>query len=145
MGRGEEPPHIKHIRLRARSKETEIQNVRNFLKKELDTLQQNGKIAEHYCGNHGKPNEDYRGEGCESGDNNFDENEKTPEGWNVVQKWLEAGSEIELIFLKNRLRGVQLGPRFVVLDLLHFFANQCEISHRVNKYANETFMIFQLD
>lgn len=136
-GRGNQPPFVLHIRFRVKTTEAELQNVRNYLNNELNALQQNGRIADHYRGNHGTPNQDYGGE---SG--NFDEVAQNPQGWNIVQKWLEAGSEIELIFLKNRFQGVQLGPRFKLPDLLHFFGNQCNRDH--DWTINGRFMIFHM-
>jgi len=80
-GRGDNPPFIQHIRFRVRSNSAHIQNVRDYLKDELEGLKQDGKIADYYFGNHGKPNEDYIGES-----ENFDENAPNPEGWKVTQK-----------------------------------------------------------
>jgi len=137
-GCGTQPPHIPHIRFRVKTREANLQNVRNYIKNELDKLQQIGEIADHYRGNHGTPNRDYCGES-----NNFDESGVTnPEGWIVAQKWLEAGSELELILLKSRFQGIQLGPRFNLLNFLHFTGNQCGRDHDITR--NGRFMIFQL-
>ncbi len=51
-------------------------------------------------------------------------------GWDVARKWLESGSEIGLIFLESRFRGVHLGPKFTIDYMLHLFANQCEKRER---------------
>jgi len=136
-GHGDRPPFILHIRFRIRTTEARLQNARNYLRNELDALVQHGEITDHYRGNHGTPNQDYQGES-----NNFDEIVQNPQGWNTTQKWFEAGSEIELIFLKNRFQGVQLGRRFNLPDLLHFFGNQCSRNH--NLIRNGQYMIFQM-
>jgi len=118
-GRGRQLPLILHIRFRARVNEARLQQAQTYLTTELDTLQTTGRIADHYRGNHGNPNQEYAGEAA-----NFDENGDSPEGWETTQKWLEAGSEIEMVFLKSRFQGAVLGNRFVLPDLLHFAANQ---------------------
>jgi len=136
--RGNQPPPVPHIRFRVKTQsDIDRQNVRNWLTKVLNGLQQVGKIADHYRGNHGTPNQDYQGES-----NNFDERIRNPYGWDAVQRWLQAGSEIELVFLKSIFRGAQLGPRFRLPDLLHFFANQCNRDH--DWTISGQFMIFQM-
>lgn len=124
QGRGNQLPLILHIRFRVRVNEANLQAARTHLATELNTLRTNARIADHYRGNHAIPNQEYAGEAA-----NFDESGANPQGWEIAQKWLEAGSEIELIFLKNRFQGAVLGNRFILLDLLHFFANQCDRNH----------------
>lgn len=136
-GRGKQPPLVQHIRFRVRTTETELQNVRDHVKKKLDTIQNNGRIADHYRGNEGTPNDDYCGESAK-----FDETATNPRGWSVVQDWLQSGSEIEMILLDNRFQGTRLGSRFKLPDLLHFFANQCGRYH--DWTTNGKFMIFQM-
>ena len=128
-----------HIRFRVRTTKAELQNVRKYLEKKLDLLKENGEINDHYHGGHGKVDEDYQGE-SEAYD---EKNIKNPEGWTTAQKWFECGSEIELIFLKNRFQGVQLGEKFNVPYLLHLFCNQSQ-----NRYHDYTldgrFMIIRM-
>lgn len=135
-GRGRQLPLVLHIRFRVKATDSNLSRVRSYLTQVLNGLQQIGRIADHYPGGHGTPNQNYIDERS-----NFDEIAQRPQGWNATQKWLEAGSEIELVFLKNRFQGTQLGQRFALPDLLHLFGNQC------NRYHNPTrdgrFMIFQ--
>lgn len=128
---------ILHIRFRVRVLEANLQLARNYITSELDAIQTNVGIADHYRGNHGMPDQEYVGEAA-----NFDETNVSPEGWEVTQKWLEAGSEIELVLLKNRFEGIPLGRRFVLSDLLHFPANQFDRNHVVLQPANQ--MVIQL-
>jgi hypothetical protein len=118
--RGSNNQLILHIRLRVCVNETNLQIARTYLSTELDSLRTQAIISDHYRGNHGNPNQEYNGEAA-----NFDENSVNPEGWKITQKWLEVGSEIEMVFLKNGFQGCVLGNRFVLPDLLHFVANQC--------------------
>ena len=137
-GSGNQPPLIQHIRFRVKAAtDANLQSIRDFLRKVLDGLEHIGKINSHYRGNHGTPNQDYQGES-----NNFDESANSPQGWDAVQRWLQAGSEIELVFLKNRFRGIQLGQRFRLPDLLHFVGNQCNRDH--DWTISGQFMIFQM-
>lgn len=136
-GRGNQPPLILHIRFRVRVNEANLQAARTYLTTELDNLQANARIADHYRGNHGNLNQEYAGEAA-----NFDENTANPEGWKIAQKWLEAGSEIEMLFLKNRFQGVVLARRFALPDLLHFIANQCSRNHAMLPSGNN--MIIQV-
>jgi hypothetical protein len=138
-------PHIR-FRVKARS-EADLEKIRDFVRRALDGLQQAGKISDHYRGNHGNLSQDYMGE---SG--GFDETStraiagirSIPQGWSAIQIWLQAGSEIELVFLKNRFQGVRLGQRFMLRDILHFFANQCNRDHVVSRIPQGECMIFQL-
>jgi hypothetical protein len=135
---------VPHIRFRIKTKSNgDLENVRNFVKAALDGLQQVGRIADHYRGNHGNLSQEYLGE---SG--GFDETRATTstsirtisQGWSLIQIWWQTGSEIELLFLQNRFRGVQLGPRFLLPDMLHFFANQCG---RPNSLMQGDFFLIQ--
>jgi len=137
QGRGIQQPLVLHIRFRVRVKEANLQQAQTSLTTELDTLQRNRRIADHYRGNHGNPHQDYAGEAT-----NFDESGANPEGWEIAQKWLEAGSNVEMMFLKSRFQGVILGPRFVLSDLLHFTANQCNRNHGMLPIGNN--MLIQL-
>jgi len=125
-GRGNQSPLVPHIRFRVRTEsETNLNHVRNWLTIVFDGLRDAGRIADHYRGNHGNPNQDYQGEST-----NFDETGTgRPQGWKAVQRWLRAGSEIELVILRSVFRGAQTAPRFRLPDILHFFANQCNRSH----------------
>jgi hypothetical protein len=136
-GRGEEMPQVLHIRLRVRADSViNIRKARKWLKKVLDGLQRIGRIAAHYEGKHGTPNQYYRGE-----KRKFNQRGKIlhRNGWDVTQKWLESGSEIALIFLECRLRGVHLGPKFSIPYMLHFFADQCEKRERALLINNVPF------
>ena len=112
QGRGNQAPLILHIRFRVRVNEANLQAARTYLTTELDTLHTSSRIADHHRGNHATPNQEYAGEAA-----NFDENGANPQGWEITQKWLESGSEIELVLLKNRFQGAVLGSRFVLPDL----------------------------
>lgn len=137
-GKGKQPPLVSHIRFRVRTTEPHLQALRSYLQNELDSLQRSGRIADHYRGDSGTPNQDYVGES-----NKFDERAvPRPEGWAAVQRWLRAGSEIQLIFLKNAFQGVLLGRRFKMTDILHFYCNQTARSHDVT--ANGLFMVVQM-
>jgi len=137
--RGDEQPLTLHIRFRVRTQsQTDLNSVRTWLTTVLDGLQSVGKIADHYRGNHGTPNQDYGGESA-----NFDETGMTlPQGWIAVQRGLQAGSEIELVFLSSVFRGARLAPRFRLPDILHFMANQCGKNH--DWTANGRFMIVEM-
>jgi hypothetical protein len=105
--------------------EINLNQIRNWLTTVLDGLQHAGMITDHYRGNHGNPTQDYQGESA-----NFDEaGTSLPQGWNAVQRWLQAGSEIELVLLRSVFRQSPLAPRFRLPDILHFFANQCNRNH----------------
>ncbi len=122
--RGEQGPGVLHTRLRFRADSTvNIRKTRKWLKKVLDMLQNNGRIANHYTGNNGFPNQYYRGE-----KRKFNQRGKVLHRncWEATQKWLECGSEIALILLENRIQNVSLAPNFNIPYLLHLFANQCE-------------------
>lgn len=124
--RGNQRPLIPHIRFRVRAEsETNLNQLRNWLTTVIDGLQHAGMIADHYWGNHGNPAQDYQGESA-----NFDEGgTRLPQGWDAVQRLLQAGSEIKLIFLRSVFRQSPLAPRFILPDILHFFANQCNRGH----------------
>jgi hypothetical protein len=139
---------VPHIRFRVKAKsEAHLERIRDFVTRALDGLCQVGKISDHYQGNHGNLGQDYLGE---SG--GFDETSTSavpgilsiPQGWSAIQIWLQAGSEIELVFLRNRFRGVNLGQRFNLPDILHFFANQCNRDHAVGRFPQGECMIFQI-
>jgi hypothetical protein len=132
QGRRNQAPLILRIRFRVRVYEANLQATRTYLTTELDTLRTNARIADHYRGNHGNPNQEYVGEAA-----NFDETIANPQGWEITQKWLEAGSEIELVLLKNRFQGTVLGRRFVLPDLLHFAANQFGRNNFLMQPANQ--------
>jgi len=136
-GRGRRPPLVLHIRFRVKAADSNLSRVRSYITQVLNGLQQNGWIADHYHGSHGTPNQNYTDER-----GHFDEVAQRPQGWDAAQKWFEAGSEIELVFLKNRFQGTQLGPRFILPDLLHFFGNQCNRTHDLTR--NGRFVIFQI-
>ena len=144
-GRGKQLPLVSHIRFRVRVSEASLQAARTYLTTELNMLlttelnmlQTNARITDHYRGNHGTPNQEYQGEAA-----NFNETGTNPEGWEITQKWLEAGSEIELTFLKNRFQGVVLGIRFAASDMLHFAANQWSRNHGMLPAGNN--MIIQV-
>jgi len=141
-GRGLAPPRILHIRLRVRSTSVaNIRKARRWLEQVLDGLQQIGKIAAHYSGKHGTPNRYYKGER-----KNFNQRGRTlhRNGWKIAQKWLEIGSEIELIFLENRFRGVHLGPRFIMRDILHFFGNQCNKAHSIVQIGGQPYFFIAI-
>jgi len=117
--------NIRHIRLRFKVKNLRhLKKIRRFLKRELDSLQRNGVILDHYVGKHGKPvrryQDYYKGE---SG--GFDEQVPNPNGWNLVQKFMEIGSEIALLLIKGRMGRIQLAPDFNFYKISHLFPNQC--------------------
>lgn len=135
--RGEEGIGALHIRLRVRANSSyNIRKTRKWLKKVLDGLQNNGRIADHYAGKHGTPNQYYRGE-----KRDYNQRGKTlhRNGWDVAQKWLESGSEIAFILLESRLLGVRLGPKFNIPYMLHLLADQCEKRERPLRINNVPF------
>ena len=106
-----------------------------YLTDELNRLQNAGEIADHYPGNHGAPGQEYQGERS-----NFDENSSNPEGWKITQRWLESGSEVALNLIMANIRGMRLGPRFNMQDLLHFIANQSGCNHGYDPSARQFFI-----
>lgn len=116
---------IKHIRLRFKANSLEhLKKIRRILKRKLDALQGNQAIADHYVGRHGKPVKRYKDyyQGENSG---FDEQTANPEGWSLVEKYLEIGSEMALLLIKGRIRRLQLGPEYGFYKISHCFPNQC--------------------
>jgi len=112
---------IPHIRFRVRARdESQQRSLRCFLATKLDELQKLGEVLEHYRGNHGKPNEEYKGE-----PDNFDEEALGPEGWDITQRYFQSCSEIALLVIEAQLRNMRLGPRFNLCELVHFLANPC--------------------
>jgi len=117
---------VRHIRLRFRAKNLKhLKKIRRDLKKKLDALQQNGTILDHYVGIHGKPvrlyKDYYQGGASEA----FDEQTPNPEGWYLVEKFLEEGSDLALLLIKGRMNRVQLGREFTFPKISHLFPNQC--------------------
>jgi len=103
---------VLHIRLRFKANDSEqLKKIEGILKKELDALQQNGAIVDHYVGSHGNPverhEEYYQGENA-----GFDEHAENPKGWSLFERYLEVGSEMALLLIKGRLGRIQLGPNY---------------------------------
>lgn len=116
--------NLQHVRLRFRAKDlVHLKRIRGILKSELDSLQQNGLIRDHYVGCQGNPvrwySKYYQGESGE-----FDEQVPNPQGWSLVQKYLEVGSEMALLLIRGRLNRIRLGSNYV-FDMSHYFPNQC--------------------
>ena len=116
---------VLHIRLRFKVNDLEqLKKIEGVLKRELDTLQQNRAIIDHYVGSHGNPvgrHEDYyQGENAV-----FDEHAENPKGWSFVERYLEIGSEMALLLIKGRLGRIQLGSEYGFYKISHCFPNQC--------------------
>jgi len=142
-GQGKNPPFIHHIRFRVRTRPDSLRDVEKYLTDELNKLRSIGEILDYYPGNHGTPTDSHRtptdryaGEALD-----YDEPEANPKGWIVAQKWLEAGSEVELVLLANRFHKRGLGKKFNSGYLCHLFCNQCALAH--DQTAGGWFMIIQ--
>jgi len=117
--------NISHIRLRFRATDLQhLKKIKKFLKNELDFLQSNGLILDHYIGKNGTPVRRYRD--YYDGENvAFNEQPPNPKGWNLVQRYLEIGSEMAILLTKGRMNRIHLSLDYNFSKISHLFPNQC--------------------
>lgn len=110
--RGYAPLGVYHIRLRLRTFDKEKMNeIKEKINSFFDPLKEN-EIQRHYFGCDGVEGAEYEG----------DEGDYGERCWEVIQKYLEYGSELTLEILERR--PLEKGDRFHVPRFFHMFANQ---------------------